>query len=476
MSQCTTRREFIRSVAAAGIAASVPGCRRAAFTADPGLPNIVLITADDLGWKELGCFGNGDVKTPNIDRLARGGVRFINAFVAASSCSPSRASIITGQYPHTNGVTGLTHVFKRRALPPFYRTLPSMLANAGYNTALAGKWHVSPYLPVSWYGYNERLSGMLPKEMLIRDGGRIIDFIQRNRANRFYLEINYMNNHRDDDGEFAQDPGFPVNLEKIHVPKYWALPDWPEIREETARYYSQTGKMDSMIGEVLDTLDRLDLSGNTMVIFVSDNGAPFPGNKMTLYDRGIGTPLIIRWPSRIRPGRFLTDLASTIDIMPTVLEAAGIAVPGAIQGASMLPQAVGRARGRAREAVFAEMTDHVLHVPMRAVRTNRWKYIRNYSDSAVGLDQNNHMEWAHRLCELPNQPWKRQRVLEELYDLAADPNEQKNRAESGKHAPILAKMRALLDKHMKDSADPFHHASFTTEFDPELYRPSKPGR
>lgn len=474
------RREFIRSAAVTTCSiglgfgfSSLTGCGRSYLT-DPEKPNIIFITADDLGWKDLGCYGNREIATPNIDRLAKEGARFKNAFCITSSCSASRASFITGQYPHTNGVTALTHVYKLKSLRPCYRTLPSMLSDAGYNTALEGKWHVSPYLPVGWYGYQERLSGMFPKDMWIQGTEKTVDFIRRNKDNRFYLEINYMNNHRDAYGEFQFDPGFPVDPQKVHVPKYWTLPDWPEIRLEVAKYYSQTEKMDQMIGEVLRTLDELNLAENTLVIFVSDNGPPFPGNKMTLYDRGIGEPLIMRWPKKFPAGRTLEGMVSTIDIMPTVLDAVGLSIPDDIEGRSLFTFAAGEQSGTIRKAVFAEMTHHVHYLPTRAVRTERWKYIRNYSDIAKGLDQCDHMAWAHRLCELPNQPWKRPRVHEELYDLRRDPNEQVNLAGDERYKDDLERMRALLDQHMKETKDPFLGAPFTRDYDPAVYETRHP--
>lgn len=478
------RRDFLKSAAFATCAfglgfgtCTITGCSKPWLketSTDPGKPNILFITADDLGWKDLSCYGNREIRTPNIDRIANEGVRFTDAFVVTSSCAPSRASFITGQYPHTNGVTALTHRYKFKALSPLYTTLPKILSDAGFNTAMERKWHVSPYLPTSWYGYNERLTGILPKGWHSNDTTPTLDFIRKNRNNRFYLEINYMHNHRDDYGEFHFDPDFPVNPEKVHVPDYWTLPNWPEIRLEAAKFYSQTMRMDAMIGEILDELDRLGLTENTMVIFTSDNGPPFPGNKMTLYDRGTGTPLVVRWPKRIKPGQTVNTLINSIDIMPTILDASGIKTPDFIQGISFLSLATGERSGEIHEAIFTEMTYHVHYIPTRAVRTHKWKYIRNYSDIAVGLDQNSHMDWANRLCELPNQPWEKPRVPEELYNLEQDPNEQINLAKDSHYRDVLEFMRSLLDEHMKNTDDPFLGKEFTHDYDPELYKRHTP--
>jgi arylsulfatase A-like enzyme len=456
------RREFMQTAAKAALATTCLGAgpslgcgRKSLREATPDAPNIVLLVADDLGWRDLGCYGDRQIDTPNIDGLAAEGVRFTNAFVAAPSCSPSRASLITGQHPHTNGVTGLAHRHKRLMLSPFKTTLAEVLDQSGYHTAFEGKWHVAPYLPTGWYGYSERLSGILPKDFWIRSSDEAIAFIEGNRSNAFYLELNYMDTHRDDRGEFEFVEGFPVDPEDISVPAYYALPDWPEIREEVAKYYSNASKMDRMIGEVLAKLGELGLRESTLVCFVSDNGPPFPGNKMTLYDRGIGTPLVMRWPGRIPAGTENDSLVSTIDLMPTLLEAVGCPVPPEVQGESVLPLARGDGDGPPREAVFAEMTYHVHYLPMRAIRTPKWKYIRNYSDDAVGLDQCAHMEWAQRLCELPNQGWTRPRVLEELYDLETDPNEQENLVTAPTFEQVLEQMRERLDAHMAETQDPY---------------------
>jgi len=420
----------------------------------PAPENIILITADDLGWNDLGCYGNTEILTPAVDRLAREGLRFENAFVTASSCSSSRASIITGQYPHTNGVDGLTNRHLEKSLPRGYTTLPSLLRDAGFATAIQGKWHVAPLDDPRHYGYQERLSTLL--EQGIEDSSRAIEFIRENRDRRFYMELNFMNTHRLMTGEFRFDPGFPVDPDTLEVPGYWHLPSWPEILLELAKYYSQAGKMDSMIGEILDALDDLDLAHNTLVIFLSDNGAPFPGNKMTLYDRGAGTPLIFRYPDGIRPDTSLPHLVSLVDLMPTLLRAVGLERPEDLEGWSLLPLLTQPAPvDPVRDTVFMETTYHVHYLPIRAIRTQTWKYIRNYSDDPVGLDQCSHMEWAQRLVELPDQPWLAARAPEELYRLESDPDEQENLSGDPAFQQVLEEMRERLEEHMRRTGDPY---------------------
>lgn len=476
------RREFIRAATRATLATACLGslqtisCGDAKPPSTAGRPNIILFVADNLGWKDLGCCGNKDVGTPNIDALASEGVLFSNAFITSSSCSPSRASIITGQYTHTNGVTGLTHIHKRLMLSPFATTLPDVLSGAGYETAIEGKWHVAPYLPTRWYGYRRRLSGALPKDFAIESSRKAIRFIEENRDAPFYLELNYMDTHRDPYGDFHYANGFHVDPDTVNVPDYYALPDWPEIREDIAKYYSNLSKMDKMIGEVLGKLAELGLAEKTLVCFVSDNGAQFPGGIMSLYDRGIGTPLILRWPERIPAGIVNQQPVSAIDIMPTILEAAGCAMPETVQGESLLPLSVGETDEPKGEAVFSEMTYHVDYIPMRAARTEQWKYIRNYSDDPIGLDQLAHKEWAQRLCELPNQNWLRPRAPEELYDLERDPTEQRNLAGEPAYREQLEILAALLDNHMRETEDPFLGKEFERTYSPEAANEPSPKR
>lgn len=445
------RRDLLKLIASAGVAPSLVSCNsNTDFTDDNDLPNVVLITADDLGWKDLSCYGNPNIKTKNLDLLAEQGAYFSNAFGATSSCSSARATFITGQYPHTHGVDGLAHIHLRKYLPFDKKPLAEVLSDKGFETAIWGKWHVAPFFPTSWYGYQKRFSPPLITSE--PDPETIAQFIQKASKHRFYLELNYMENHRDTSGSFQYADGFPVDPNKIDVMDYLNLPNnIPELKEELAQFYSQTLQMDHDIGLILKELKAQNLENNTLVIFVSDNGSPFPGNKITLYDRGIGTPLLVKWPKQIAKANIQNSLVSTVDIYPTILDACKISVPKETQGQSLLPLIAGNAPER--EAIFSEMTYHVNYIPSRSVRTQGWKYIRNYSSDAFGLDQLSKDAWAQKLCELPNQPWLKPRVKEELYDLKNDPHEQINLANT--HTENKSHLVSLLEKHQKLTDDPY---------------------
>lgn len=428
---------------------AAPLLRAPAGGAGKGM-NVLFMTADDLGWKDLSCDGNVNVRTPHLDALAVQGTRFSRAFGASSSCSSSRASFITGQYVSTHGVDGLTHRYPLRQLGPFQPTLAEAFKRAGYATAIQGKWHVAPFIPVAFYGYESFLGGPLPTNH-IKDTEKIERYLRARAKDRvpFYLELNFTDTHRSANGKIPRDPDFVVDPETITVPEWMGLPDWPEIREDLARYYGKLQRTDHLVGRTLEALRATGLAENTIVVFVSDNGSPFPGNKMTLLDRGIGTPLLVRLPAQISPGRASDALVSTIDIMPSLLELTGLAVHRRVEGVSFAPLLLDETKASHRQYVCAEMNRHVKAIPMRAIRSDRWKAILNLSDSPIGLDDLAGVPWAERLCELDDQPWRRPRPEFELYDLWSDPQERSNLAGRAEVASVEAEMRKLLQSGWK---------------------------
>lgn len=441
------RRKFMRD-SAAGAASVYFSSAMAAMGASGDRPNIILFTADDLGWRELGCFGNPHIQTPNIDEIASGGVRFTNAFVTAPSCSASRSSIMTGQMPHSVGVLGLTHVHRQYQMPESVPTMARVLRDAGYSTAIQGKWHVAPFRSVKKYGYDDRMNFMkVPNSKNARK------FITKNKDRPFFIEINFMQTHRLGNGTFKMDPQFPVDPDSIEVPPYWQIPNWPEIRNDVAMYFSQAAGMDLIIGEIMDHLESEGLADKTLVVFVSDNGPPYPGCKITCYDRGIGTPIIMRWPRGLPSGKVRNQLVSTIDIMPTCLEAAALPVPETVQGSSLMGVATGNTN-KVHDEIFAEVTYHVHYAPMRAIRTREWKYIENLSPDPTGLDQTT-FEWAQKLAKEPGQKCCVERPPEELFNIANDPDEKVNLALDDNYSDIKTKLKNKLHAWRKKTRDPF---------------------
>lgn len=454
------RRKFLTNLSLLGLTPMLPSCvfnldLNTNYTNNQDLPNVILITADDLGWLDLSGYGNTMVTTSNLDQLAFDGIKFSRAFGVTSTCSSSRASFMTGQYPHTHGLDGLVHRHPEKALSRQKPNLARILNANGYETAIWGKWHIAhPLAPAGLYGYNHQFGLPAYAEP---DPNTIEQFIRSAADHRFYLELNYMDNHRDITNQLRPAKGFPVNPENVSVNDYMGLPnDIPELKVELANFYSQTLQMDDDIGKVLAVIDQLGLTDNTLIIFVSDNGAPFPGNKLTLYDRGIGTPLIVKWPEQILPNTQNGSLVSTIDILPTVLDACQIEVPAGREGVSLLPEIIGRSISR--EAVFAEMTHHVDYIPSRAVRTQQWKYIRNYSSKPIYTKSKKGNSWMDELYSRPGTAWLEPRPEEELYDLTNDPHEQTNLGNS--RLDVKLEMAQLLNRHLADTNDPYLYKEF----------------
>ena len=410
---------------------------------------LVLITADDLGWKDLSAYGLTTVSTPNIDRLVHEGVAFDHAFDVVSTCSSSRATLATGQYPHTHGVTALTHRQPEVSLAADTPVLARSLQGDGLRTGLQGKWHITFHDPPDAFGYAQHLPVDLDQR--IRDVTPALDFLDAVGTDRFFLELNFMQTHRDLLDRFVQVEGYEVEVDAASVPAWWGLPDWPEIREEVAGYLSNLRWMDALIGEVLDRLDALGLGDDTVVAFVSDNGPPFPGCKLTLYDRGVGTPLMVRWPAALAP-RWSNELVSTVQIAPTLLELMGAPpLPGA-EGRSLAPLLFGEPF-EPTAALFSEMEDHIDPHPARAVRTRRFKYIRNLSDAPWGRGDGD-ADYVDALGEEPDQTWDEPRVPEELYDLDTDPNERVNLVADPAFARVRDELLGLLRAQAEATADP----------------------
>tara|TARA_B100001750_G_scaffold91390_3_gene72216 strand:- start:1510 stop:2805 length:1296 start_codon:yes stop_codon:yes gene_type:complete len=423
----------------------------------PGPQRILFITADDLGWKDLSSAGNPNLATPNLDRLLAGGVSFERAFDVTSTCASSRTTYATGQYPHTHGVTALVHRMPELSLPPGTPTLASHLRDAGYLTGIEGKFHLAFPTGAEEYGYDDVRTSLLAQK--ITDTEETLDFLRVHADEPWFFEVNYMNPHRNGLGEFQQHEDHPVDPAAIVIPATMRVPDVEGAREEIAAYYSQVERMDAMIGEVVAELEALGQLDDTLVVFISDNGSPFPQNKLSLYDRGTGTPLFFHWPAALPAGVSRTELVSSVDLMPTILELAEVPIPDDVEGASRRSLLAATAPGApvAPGAVFGEMTRHIGPLfPMRSVRTDRYRYVRNYSAAPIPLEGDDQPWVQEVLADLPaDLTWGEPRVPEELYDLESDPHESTNLLEAGEEPAALAELRTLLDEHMARTADPY---------------------
>jgi len=448
-----TRRTFNKTLlatAAGGWACGGDGNKSRPKPAGRQEPQgVILITADDLGWKDVGAYGLQTIATPSMDRLVAEGISFDFAFDVVSTCSSSRATYATGQYPHTHGVTGLVHRHPELSLPSDRDTVIRALKDAGFRTGIQGKWHLSAVEQPDSFGFDQYIA--TPIDQVIRDSVDALAFLERRIDDRFYLELNYMQPHRDIYGNYPQEAGYEVDVDEAVPPEWWGLPNWPEIREEVAGYFSRVLWMDALIGEILDGLDELGMADNTLIAFISDNGPAFPSCKTTLYDRGVGTPLMFRWPAVLTPARH-DDLVSSVDLAPTMLDLAGLDPLPDAQGRSIAPLLLGEEGWEPAEALFSEMERHTGEIPARAIRTRQYKYIRNLTDKPWGSGSGG--SWKDELALEPEQTFDEPRPPEQLFDLDADPLERDNLVDDPGHAEVLADLRARLDAHMEATDDP----------------------
>lgn len=438
-------------------------------------PNVVLIIADDLGWEDSGPYGNRGVKTPSLDRLASQGLRFDNAILTCSSCSPSRSSIITCRYPHNTGAEQL-----HWPLPRTQITFVEKLKDAGYWTAAVGKWHLGDAVMDRFDVVGLWGTAPVPKsDGKKRSGGNpsgcegwVPTLAERPTDKPFFLWLAAIDPHRDYAENTIEEPHRP---EDVIVPPYF--PDTPEVRADLARYYDEIARLDGFVGQVLDELDRQGVAENTVVLFMTDNGRPFPRCKTTVYDSGVKSPLIIRWPAKIKPGTTTESLVSSIDIGVTILDLAGIEATDLMQGRSFA-KVLEDPTAEVRDYAFSEHNWHDFEARGRGVRDHQWKYIRNeYSDlpntppaDAVRSPTYRTMRKLRDEGNLkPEQMTCFTKPLpeEELYDLTADPHELVNLAAEPQHAERLARMRAELNDWKQATNDVAPEERTPDEFDRE---------
>lgn len=427
-----------RYVIVVGFVAFMLGAVRAAAQA-PEPPSVLVFVADDAGWRDFGAYGNEAIQTPHINALGEQGLRVERAFLTIAQCSPSRISILTGKYPHATGAEDL-----HAPLPDDETLLPTYLRDAGYVSGIMKKRHLGPHGDAQFSWISENLSDAFPA------------FLDEAGDRPFFLWVGFTDPHRPY-GEAPQvhDPA------DVAVPPY--LVDTPETRQDLAQYYDEIHRMDGEIGRYLDVLDERGLRDNTLVVFLSDNGMPFPGAKGTVYDEGIRTPLIFSWPDRIRAGSTYDGLVSVVDLAPTLLEIAGLDPPAAMQGASAAhvfdePAAAGRTY------VFSERNWHNSDEHIRSVRTARYKLIRNaYTELPHGTpaDASTSPSWyalkdAQRAGTLTAEQARlfvAPRPAIELYDLESDPWEMVNLAGRAEYEDLARELADVLDAWIRETDD-----------------------
>jgi arylsulfatase A-like enzyme len=443
-------------------------------------PNVVLIIADDLAWDDSGAYGNRKVGTPNIDRLAREGLKFNRAFVTISSCSPSRSSMITGRYPHSTDAEQL-----HWPLPPEQVTFVEKLKAAGYWTAASGKWHLGEAIKDRFDVVDDPGEAGFqtdPKtgKMLAKDDSGAAGWLpvmrQRPKEKPFFLWFAALDPHRDYAENSIPNPHKPAD---VIVPPH--LPDTPEVRSELALYYDEITRLDGNVGRVIAELEQQGVADNTLILFISDNGRPFPGAKTTMYDSGIKTPLLARWPRTIRRGITSDSLVSSVDLAPTILQIAGLPIPPTVQGKSFAATLT-NPKNKTRDAIYAEKNWHDYEDRVRAVRNERFKYIRNDYPDLAGtpsadagrsptMDAIRRLHKEGKLTAHQARIFQKPRPAEELYDVIADPQEVNNLANDPRYAKTLAELRAKLKQWGEETNDALPARRTPDEFDRETGQP-----
>ena len=461
----------------------------AASAVAPARPNIVLIVAGDHGLDALGCYGNPVIKTPHLDALAADGTRFTSAFCTTASCSPSRSVILSGQHNHRNGMYGLQHDDHHFQSFANVKGLPVRLGEAGYRTARIGKFHVAPEAA---YAFQTVLSagaandpatiGRSPVQMADQTRG----VIEANDARPFFLYYASDDPHRanavlpngkptfdtypkpNSFGNRAEGyPGITPVLyrpEEVRVPSF--LPDTPATRAELAEYYQAVSRLDQGVGRLIDILKAAGKYESTLILYLSDNGAAFPGAKTTLYDPGMRLPCIVRSPARKNPGGVQDAMITWADLTPTLLDVAGApATAGDFDGRSFRAGLDG-ARLNGWDEIYASHTFHeiTMYYPMRVVRTRRHKLIHNVANELTypsALDLIKSPTWISvaesggRMFGARSVDAFLHRPKFELYDLERDPNEVINLADKPEHRKLQAELIEKLKAFQTATRDPW---------------------
>jgi N-sulfoglucosamine sulfohydrolase len=452
-------------VAAAPPATVLPAAVRAEGR-PRGRPNVILFIADDVSWDDIGCYGNPAARTPRIDRLAAAGRRFDAAILAASSCSPSRASIITGRYPHNCGRACELHLPIAAHLPWF----PRLLREAGYHTALVGKNHMSTEQPAADEPRQPAAFDVVRPGTAADNHGGHADWVatvrDRPRDRPFFGWFAALDAHRDwdADDEWREDRYGPR-----HDPAAGSVPpflvDDAATRADLASFRNEVTRFDHFVGEVVDELERQAALDDTILVVMADNGRPFPRAKTRLHDSGMRTPLVVHWPrGTSRPGTPTSSLVSAIDIAPTLLAAAGVQPPATMQGTSFLPL-LADPEAQVRAAAFSEHNWHDYEAHGRSVRTaDGWLYLRNRRPQAAWQGPADSVRSpAHKsllaaraaggLAAAQADVFRAPRPAEELFFTPDDPHQLVDLAADPGRAAVLARLRSLLDDWTEATRD-----------------------
>ena len=410
-------------------------------------PNILIVIADDLNKDSVGVYGNKDVKTPNIDRLASQGMRFNMAYTSTAMCAPTRQQMYTGLYPLRSGAYP-----NHSKVKPGTKSLVHSLKALGYRVGLSGKRHFGP--PSSF-----------PFEQVSRkvDAKAIREFVTRDEKQPFCLLVTSNSPHVPwSAGDASQyDPG------KLTIPPYWV--DTPEMRESLTRYYAEITDLDREVGECMKILRETKQEDNTAMIFTTEQGAQYPGCKWTCYENGLNVGFIVRWPGQVKPGSVSDAMIHYVDVAPTLVEMAGGEAIKGLDGRTFLGVLRGKTKRHNSVTYGVHTQMNAIGSPptgyaVRSIRAGKWKYIMNLNHKVTfknALTQNDKENyWASWVRTAKTDPKAARlvkrylnRPAEELYDLSKDPHELNNLAGREKQAKVKARLNQQLQDWMASQGD-----------------------
>jgi N-sulfoglucosamine sulfohydrolase len=443
-------------------------------------PNILLIVSEDNG-PDLGCYGVKEVHTPNLDQLAAEGILFENAYVPYSVCSPSRATLFTGLYPHQNGQIGLaTHKFR---MYKEFKTLPVYMKEAGYRTGCLGKIHVNPESAIP-FDFRVIEGANFAKKNLKQYAEEAADFISDSQ-DPFFLMVNYPDAHYPLQRQVEDMPAHPIDGSDIDGSIPFIGADSERLREYTANYYNSMNRLDEAVGMLLEKLEASGKADDTLIVYLGDHGAQFSRGKCSNYEAGLKIPLLVKLPG-ISNKRFRTDqLVSSIDLLPTFLSAAQIDIPEALPGKSMLPLFQDPNFDNGRTHIFADGNGSsvLLYYPRRSVRGKRFKLIHNLLYERENpkyhfyeTHRNPHFDGGTEAEEILKsgpeiieayKTWRNPPKYE-LYDLKNDPYEFKNLSEDPKYKEHLVELIATLENWQEATNDPLADEDKFDRFNREI--------
>lgn len=442
-------------------------------------PNILFLIADDWSFPHAGIYGDQLVRTPNFDRMAKEGALFLNAYTASPSCSPSRASILTGRYPHQNESGG--NLWPE--WPAQYPTYVGLLEKAGYFTGSTRKGWGPGDFKVSGLANNPAGKSYTDFEAFLKD---------RPAGTPFTFWFGSSDPHRDYVANTGIQAG--MRLEDVVVPGFFPANDC--VRNDILDYYYEIERFDRECSQLIRKLEEIGELDNTIIVITSDNGMPFPRAKANLYDYGTRMPLVVRWPKKVKPGTVVKDFVNFVDFAPSFLEAAGLA-PEKMSGQSLWPLLAGEKQQR--NQVFLERERHAnvrkgnQSFPMRGIRNHRFLYIWNpmperdpAGNPSVHQAVGQYGDVDHSITKFlimamegkvsPGTPdyfslafGKRRE--EELYDIEKDPYQLNNLAEDPSFSGIKKEMRQQLLAWMKTTGDPRFENPRSTYWDELRYTP-----